>query len=72
MTVLHEMRNTDALIRRAVDGAVPGVQQYGGRGNTQGTTFSITQNVYANDTSYVEQQRQAAKNFRQIAREIAI
>lgn len=67
-----EMRNTDTLIRRAVDGAVPGVQQYGGRSNNQGTTFAITQNVYANDTSYVEQQRQAAKNFRQIAREIAI
>ena len=67
-----EMRNTDTLIRRAVEGAVPGVQQYGGRSNNQGTTFAITQNVYANDTSYVEQQRQAAKNFRQIAREIAI
>ena len=67
-----EMRNTDTLIRRAVDGAVPGVQQYRGRSNNQGTTFAITQNVYANDTSYVEQQRQAAKNFRQIAREIAI
>lgn len=67
-----EMRNTDTLIRRAVDGAVPGVQQRGGRINNQGTTFAITQNVYANDTSYVEQQRQAAKNFRQIAREIAI
>lgn len=31
-------------------------------------SVSVTQNIYANETSYVAQQREAARNFRQIAR----
>ena len=36
----------------------------------QNSSFNVTQNIYANSTSYAEQQRQAAKNFRDIARRI--
>ena len=36
----------------------------------QTSTLQVTQNIYADHTSYAEQQRQAAKQFRDIARRI--
>lgn len=33
-------------------------------------SVEVVQNIYANETSYAEQQRQAARQFRQIAREV--
>ena len=43
-----------------------------GRDTRGGGTPSVevVQNIYANETSYAEQQRQAARQFRQIAREV--
>ncbi len=35
------------------------------------TSVQVTQNIYAKQTSYVAQQREAARNFRQIARALA-
>ena len=35
-----------------------------------GQNFAITQNIYANSTSYAAQQRQAARSFRDIARRL--
>ena len=35
-----------------------------------GQNFAITQNIYANETSYAAQQRQAARSFRDIARRL--
>ena len=34
--------------------------------------IQITQNIYANETSYAQQQREAAKQFKLIAREVGI
>ncbi len=36
-----------------------------------GTSVQVTQHIYAKETSYVGQQREAARNFRQIARTMA-
>jgi hypothetical protein len=33
---------------------------------------SVVQNIYAGETSYAAQQREAAKKFRQIAREVLV
>lgn len=41
-------------------------------GTSNRGNVSITQNIYANETSYAEQQRLAARNFRQIAREMTL
>lgn len=58
-----------ALVDRTVRGGGPGESKSrrskadGGAGGV-----TITQNIYAENTSYAEQQRRAAKEFRQIAR----
>lgn len=36
----------------------------------QGAGIKVTQNIYANETSYSEQQKQASRNFKEIAREL--
>jgi hypothetical protein len=38
------------------------------KGDRQAEGVSVTQNIYVNETSYVGQQREAARQFRQIAR----
>ena len=43
--------------------------QTSGRGNNPGG-LNITQNIYTKETNYAAQQREAAKNIRQIAREV--
>lgn len=67
----REMRNVEKTIRRATDNAVPDDPEprphTGGR---QEATFKVVQNIYANDTSYAQQQREAARQFRMIAREV--
>ena len=67
----REMRNVEKTIRRATDSAVPDDPEprphTGGR---QEARFEVVQNIYANDTSYAQQQREAARQFRMIAREV--
>lgn len=67
----REMRNVEKTIRRATDNAVPDDPEprphTGGR---QEARFEVVQNIYANDTSYAQQQREAARQFRMIAREV--
>lgn len=67
----REMRNVEKTIRRATDSAVPDDPEPRPRtGGGQEATFKVVQNIYANDTSYAQQQREAARQFRMIAREV--
>ena len=40
------------------------------KGGRPETRFEVVQNIYANETSYAQQQREAARQFRMIAREV--
>lgn len=67
----NEMRNVEGSISREMRNTIPqqtGAKQEGRASKT--TSIEVVQNIYANETSYAEQQRQAAKEFRQIAREV--
>ena len=68
----REMRSVESTIRRETSNAVPEVRSGEGRQPARGTapTVEVGQNIYANETSYAAQQRQAARQFRQIAREV--
>ena len=68
----REMRDVESSIRRETSNAVPEFHSGEGRDTRGGGTPSVevVQNIYANETSYAEQQRQAARQFRQIAREV--
>ena len=68
----REMRDVESSIRRETSNAVPEFRSGEGRDTHGGGTPSVevVQNIYANETSYAEQQRQAARQFRQIAREV--
>lgn len=68
----REMRDVENSIRRETSNAVPEFCSGEGRDTRGGGTPSVevVQNIYANETSYAEQQRQAARQFRQIAREV--
>ena len=68
----REMRDVESSIRRETLNAVPEFRSGEGRDTRGGGTPSVevVQNIYANETSYAEQQRQAARQFRQIAREV--
>lgn len=68
----REMRGVESTIRRETSNAVPEFRSGEGRDKRGGGTPSVevVQNIYANETSYAEQQRQAARQFRQIAREV--
>ncbi len=68
----REMRSVESTIRRETRSAVPEVRSGEGRQTARGATptVEVVQNIYANETSYAEQQRQAARQFRQIAREV--
>ena len=67
----REMRGVEKSIRKATDNAVPDNDdprpRKGGRPETR---FKVVQNIYANETSYAQQQREAARQFRMIAREV--
>ena len=68
----REMRDVESSIRRETSNTVPEFRSGEGRDTRGGGTPSVevVQNIYANETSYAEQQRQAARQFRQIAREV--
>lgn len=67
----REMRGVEKSIRKATENAVPDNDdprpRKGGRPETR---FEVVQNIYANETSYAQQQREAARQFRMIAREV--
>ena len=66
-----EMRNVKDTIRRETRSSVPNVSSgRTGQDRSAAPAFSVTQNIYANETSYAQQQREAARQFRQIAREV--
>ena len=68
----REMRDVEKTIRTATASSVPEVKQPSGRvnRNERGGGVQVVQNIYANETSYAQQQREAAKQFRMIAREV--
>lgn len=67
----REMRGVEKSIRKAMDNAVPDNDNpRPRRGGRPETRFEVVQNIYANETSYAQQQREAARQFRMIAREV--
>ena len=67
----REMRGVEKSIRKATDNAVPDNDNpRPRRGDRPETRFEVVQNIYANETSYAQQQREAARQFRMIAREV--
>ena len=67
----REMRGVEKSIRKATDNAVPDNDNpRPRRGGRPETRFEVVQNIYANETSYAQQQREAARRFRMIAREV--
>lgn len=67
----REMRGVEKSIRKATDNAVPDDDNpRPRRGGRPETRFEVVQNIYANETSYAQQQREAARQFRMIAREV--
>lgn len=67
-----EMRNVESTIRRETANAVPERDTGEGQRTDRraAPTVEVVQNIYANETSYAKQQREAARQFRQIAREV--
>lgn len=63
--ILADMKREEAaresMLARTVAAAL-------GVGRQSSPSVNVTQNIYAEDTSYAGQQREAARNFRQIAR----
>jgi len=69
----REMQNVEKTIRRATASTVPEPQRPSGRisrNDNAARGVKVVQNIYANETSYAQQQREAAKQFRLIAREV--
>ena len=67
----REMRGVEKSIRKATDNAVPDNDDpHPRKGGRPETRFEVVQNIYANETSYAQQQREAARQFRMIAREV--
>ena len=66
------MRDVEKTIRTATASSVPEAKQPSGRvqRNERAAGVQVVQNIYANETSYAQQQREAAKQFRMIAREV--
>jgi phage-related protein len=80
-----EIKGVEQNIEKEVKDLIPKLpppENYGDGGNGGGTggyagsggsclpTVQVTQNIYAKETSYAEQQREAAKELRQLAREV--
>ena len=61
--VQREQASRDEALLSAIVQAIKGDD-----GNSRKSSVHVTQNIYANETSYAGQQREAARNFRQIAR----
>lgn len=68
----REMRGVENTIRRETANTVPQFRSGEGRRTDRRATptVEVVQNIYANETSYAKQQREAARQFKQIAREV--
>lgn len=67
----REMQDVEKTIRRATASTVPDAKKPSGKLNrSESGGVQVVQNIYANETSYAQQQREAAKQFRMIAREV--
>ena len=67
----REMRDVEKTIRKATTNTVPRNGDPRPRaGGREEARFEVVQNIYANETSYAQQQREAARQFRMIAREV--
>lgn len=68
----REMQNVEKSIRKATSNTVPERVQTTGRidRGKDSDGVAVIQNIYAADTSYAAQQREAAKQFKLIAREV--
>lgn len=68
----REMRGVESTIRRETANTVPQFRSGEGRQTDRRATptVEVVQNIYANETSYAKQQREAARQFKQIAREV--
>ena len=68
--ILLDMNRDKAAQENAmVQGLLSALRLERGEGR-QSTSVQVTQHIYANETSYAGQQREAARNFRLIAREM--
>jgi hypothetical protein len=69
--ILRDMTHTQSVKEEALLRSVADMLRED-RGSTgKSPSIQVTQNIYAKETSYVAQQREAARNFRQIARALA-
>lgn len=69
----QEMRAVSEDIRRETASAIPPrayLERARGGAIAQGAQVSVVQNIYANNTSYAQQQREAARRFERLAREV--
>jgi phage-related protein len=67
----REMRDVEKTIRRETAAIVPDApSRDSGNRKAGAPPVTVQQYIYANETSYAKQQREAAKQFRQIAREV--
>lgn len=67
----REMKDVEKTIRKETAKGVPDDPKPSPRGNRGGAGgVQVVQNIYANETSYKDQQREAAKQFKQITREV--
>lgn len=67
--LLDMNRERDAKDTALVQGLLSALRLERGESN-KGASVQVTQHIYANETSYAGQQREAARNFRLIAREM--
>lgn len=66
----REMQGVEKTIRKATASTVPDVPKSTGKLTRSENGLQVIQNIYANETSYAQQQREAAKQFKMIAREV--
>ena len=66
------MRSVEDTVRRATQDLIPDVDLTASSSirSAGGANVQVVQNIYANDTSYAGQQREAAKQMRLVAREV--
>lgn len=69
--ILRDMTHSQSIREEALLRSVAAVFHEDRDSTNKTPSVQVTQNIYAKETSYVAQQREAARNFRQIARALA-
>jgi len=69
--IMRDMTITQSAKEEALLRSVAAVLREDRDSANRALSVQVTQNIYAKETSYVAQQREAARNFRQIARALA-